>query len=126
MSYHINKIDTSIDENKKDTNYSLNKKDTNDDTHNEMNLDDENNNETYYKINGNKRLKKERITCFFCGKHKKNKKSLLLYDCRCNNQYCAEHLIPEIHNCIFDYKTNHKEKIKIDNPKIEHLKINKI
>jgi len=73
-----------------------------------------------------KKVKIAKDTCSFCGKYKKNKKTLLLYDCNCNNKFCSTHLMPEIHNCTYNYKETYKKKLKTENPKVDHIKINKI
>tara|TARA_B110001469_G_C9279922_1_gene155002 strand:- start:230 stop:478 length:249 start_codon:yes stop_codon:yes gene_type:complete len=64
--------------------------------------------------------------CNYCGKYKKKKKRLILFNCRCNNKYCIECLLPEIHNCIFDYKENGKELLTKNNPKVDCKKIIRI
>lgn len=33
--------------------------------------------------------------------------------CRCGNQYCYIHRLPETHNCSFNFKLEQKEKDKI-------------
>ena len=70
----------------------------------------------------NNENKKKSSRCFFCNK----KIKLIISKCRCENLYCIEHLLPEKHNCTFDYKNNGKEKLKLLNPKIETPKIVKI
>lgn len=60
--------------------------------------------------------------CFLCNKRKKK----ILLECKCSNFFCVEHLLPEKHNCTFDYKTEGKEKIKVHNPKVINDKIIKI
>jgi AN1-type zinc finger protein 5/6 len=73
-----------------------------------------------------KKIKISRDICSFCGNYKKNKKTLLLYDCNCNNKFCSLHLMPEIHNCTYNYKEQYKKKLKTENPKVHHIKINKL
>ena len=60
--------------------------------------------------------------CFFC---KKGKKKILM-ECKCSNLFCINHLLPENHNCTFDFKKEGKEQIKNNNPKIINEKIIKI
>jgi AN1-type zinc finger protein 5/6 len=60
--------------------------------------------------------------CFFC---KKSKKKLLL-ECDCKKIYCLKHLLPETHNCTFDFKKKGRERIKEENPKVINEKIIKI
>jgi len=40
----------------------------------------------------------------------KNKISLiaLQLSCRCGKSFCAVHIMPETHNCTFDYKKNNQ------------------
>ena len=47
-------------------------------------------------------------------------------DCKCSKCFCIEHLLPEKHNCTFDFKKDGKEKIKQNNPRIINDKIIKI
>ena len=60
--------------------------------------------------------------CFFC----KKKKKKILFECKCGNFFCLVHLLPEKHNCTFDFKKEGKERIKENNPKIVNDKIIKI
>lgn len=51
--------------------------------------------------------------------HKCDKKLVILaFKCRCNHNFCNKHLIPELHNCIFDYKIYGKNIIAKASPKI--------
>ncbi len=36
----------------------------------------------------------------------------LISRCRCGNAYCSKHRLPEMHNCIHDFKINKEEFIK--------------
>lgn len=60
--------------------------------------------------------------CDFCNK----KIGLIPFVCKCDSSYCAKCRLPSEHKCTFDFKTNGREKINKDNPKITSSKINKI
>jgi len=60
-----------------------------------------------------------------CNLCNKKIKSVLPYKCKCDKYYCGLHKIPMEHNCNFDFFKEHKEKLKIQNPKIVAEKINK-
>ena len=57
--------------------------------------------------------------CKFCNK---KIKSVLPIKCKCEEYYCGLHKIE--HNCSFDYRKEHKERLKINNPQIIAEKIN--
>ena len=61
------------------------------------------------------------MSCYKC-----NKKTLFLFDCRCENKFCSKCKQPEIHDCTFDYKKYAKDKLKINNPLVSNIKVNKI
>lgn len=56
----------------------------------------------------------------------KNISSLMLFICKCNNKYCLSCLLPEKHNCSFDYVKENKDKLKNSLEKVENKKIVKI
>jgi hypothetical protein len=58
--------------------------------------------------------------CFVC---KKKIKSVIPYQCRCEQYFCRLH---KEHNCTFDYKEYHKKKLKKENPKVVHPKFVKL
>lgn len=49
-----------------------------------------------------------------------------MYKCKCNNYYCPQHILPEEHNCNFDFKKPAKEMLKKNNPLIINNKVIKI
>lgn len=57
--------------------------------------------------------------CSMCNK----KLKLLMFSCKCNKKFCLNHQLPELHNCIFDYKNIGKDDIKKNNPIITPDKI---
>lgn len=59
-----------------------------------------------------------------CSKCKR--KTIILFNCRCENVFCGKCKFPEDHNCTFDFKAASKEKLKINNPLVINNKINKI
>jgi len=61
-----------------------------------------------------------KMRCYLC-----NKKTLLIFDCKCDGKFCNKHRLPEVHNCTYDFKTD-KEKLKINNPKIINNKFDKV
>jgi len=71
----------------------------------------------------NKHPKTKKTGCHNCGKRKKKKMRLILFDCRCTYKFCNECLLPEKHNCNFDYKKMGKRLLKKNNPKVEYEKI---
>ena len=44
--------------------------------------------------------------------------------CRCGNKYCATHRIK--HDCTFDYKAEHKQRLEAANPTVQFEKITRI
>ena len=63
--------------------------------------------------------KSKKKKCAYC--NLKIKTSILEIKCRCRKFFCSNHLLPECHNCDYDYK---KDKVKLD--KVVNEKINKI
>ena len=63
-----------------------------------------------------KTTKKKKFTkkCFCCGKSKR----VILLKCRCEKIFCSSHLLPEKHECKFDYKEHSKKILEKGNPKI--------
>ena len=69
-----------------------------------------------------KKIKKNR--CFVCNK----KISILPFKCKCHSKkvFCSLHRMPESHNCTFDFHQDAKNKLELNNPKIEFGKFDKI
>ena len=63
-----------------------------------------------------KTIKKKKLIkkCFCCGKRKR----VILLKCRCEKIFCSSHLLPENHECKFDYKEHSKNLLEKSNPKI--------
>ncbi len=65
----------------------------------------------------------------YCNYKDCNKKLKLIdfnFICKCNNNYCKIHRLPENHDCTYDYKEiNKKEKI-IESMLCKSVKIDKI
>ena len=56
-----------------------------------------------------------RCKCFKC--NKKIKKYISdIYTCKCGSIFCPNHL--HDHSCSFDHKLEHKEKLRLNLPKI--------
>lgn len=68
-------------------------------------------------MNNNGESKKNGKTrCAVC-----NKKLVLDYfNCSCSNDqvFCSSHRFPSDHQCTFDFKKVHKERIRKTNPKV--------
>lgn len=63
------------------------------------------------------------MKCIFCNK----KCGLMVFNCKCGLQgLCITCKHPEIHNCKYDYKDEHKKKISNQNLVVIKEKINKI
>mmetsp|Transcript_11673 Transcript_11673/g.16154 ORF Transcript_11673/g.16154 Transcript_11673/m.16154 type:complete len:137 (-) Transcript_11673:82-492(-) len=60
--------------------------------------------------------------CYFCNK----KVGILGFECRCMFIFCDKHRFPDAHNCKFDYKQQHKNKLKKDNQALSRKKMTKI
>ena len=59
--------------------------------------------------------------------HKCNKKlGLLGIQCSCKSFFCSSCRYAEQHNCPFDYKTLGKEQIRLENPLIVSVKLEKM
>ena len=66
-------------------------------------------------INKKTQNKKNKIKkCFCCGKSKR----VILLKCRCEKIFCSSHLLPEKHQCEFDYIEYSKKLLEKRNPKI--------
>jgi hypothetical protein len=60
------------------------------------------------------------INCSICNK----KVGLLSFTCKCGDKiFCTQHRMPELHNCLFDFKKEHKERLIKENPIIISDKI---
>ncbi|KAG2451080.1 hypothetical protein HYH02_004348 [Chlamydomonas schloesseri] len=60
--------------------------------------------------------------CLCC----KKKVGLTGFKCKCGDVFCGTHRYAESHNCPFDYKTVHKEKLASSNPVVQASKVQKI
>ena len=56
----------------------------------------------------------------------KKKVGYLGFDCKCKGYFCSSHRYPEKHNCTYDHKTDHINKLRADNPQIMAEKVQKI
>lgn len=64
--------------------------------------------------------KKNRCPC--CNK----KLGLIVFSCKCGENFCAEHRLSDSHNCSFDYQAENRRKLSLDLVKVESKKIDKI
>ena len=59
-------------------------------------------------INNNKKIKKViKNKCTIC-----NKKQFIIHHCKCGGLFCLKHRLPEIHNCDYDFKNDHSNKLE--------------
>jgi hypothetical protein len=68
------------------------------------------------------KAKKKKKRCPICNK----KLKIINFKCKCNKTFCALHRMPEQHNCLYDYKTPGRRKIREENPRVVAEKIRKI
>lgn len=54
------------------------------------------------------------------------KQNYLIFNCRCGNQYCLIHRLPEEHECDYDYKEYKRNILMKRNPVIKSEKIQKL
>lgn len=60
-------------------------------------------------------------TCSIC-KNKLKLSETISNKCKCENLYCNNHKIPELHNCNYDYKSlNKKNLVKVEAEKITKI-----
>jgi predicted nucleic acid binding AN1-type Zn finger protein len=63
----------------------------------------------------------------YCNYNYCNRKlKLINYPCKCKNNFCKLHKLPEQHNCEYDYKENNNKNNKIEQMKCISMKISKI
>jgi len=48
------------------------------------------------------------------------------FDCKCGYVFCSAHRFPDLHECNFDYKAAHKQKLDEMNPVVAPSKVEKI
>lgn len=64
-------------------------------------------------------LQKVKNRCMSCNK----KIGISGFDCKCAGMFCSVHRYPSSHNCTFDFHTDYKKKLAINNPKVVAEKI---
>lgn len=64
--------------------------------------------------------------CSFVGCKRKLKLIDVHCRCRCGFLFCYAHKFSDVHNCSFDYKGDHMQKLISANPVVEQKKIDKI
>jgi AN1-type zinc finger protein 5/6 len=65
------------------------------------------------------------VKCSFCNK----KIGLITFSCNCGGVFCVKHQTIHSHNCSLQTKETKeiiKKKIEVNNPKVDHSKIEKI
>ena len=55
-----------------------------------------------------------------------NKKIIMEYTCKCNNNFCLSCLPFYEHNCTYDYRSNKQLNLKENNPKLIPIKVSNI
>jgi len=45
--------------------------------------------------------------------HCKSKIGSVIFNCKCEKQFCSRCRLPESHNCLFDYKLEEKRKVSL-------------
>ncbi len=66
-----------------------------------------------------KSKKTKRKRCYICRK----KLGIIPMQCRCNHYFCSFHRYIDEHQCPYDYKTEEREKLRRDNPRVVPDKI---
>lgn len=46
-----------------------------------------------------------------------------LSTCRCNGVFCGHHRLPFHHECNYDFKTAHQDKLRLENPEHKRPKL---
>jgi hypothetical protein len=64
----------------------------------------------------------DKTRCFQCNKKLKLTNQ---FDCKCLAFFCKEHKYPNTHKCSYDYKTEVREKLKLNNPTVAGNKLTK-
>jgi len=64
-------------------------------------------------------LQKDTSKCFSCNK----RVGLLGFECRCKLTFCSSHRFPDQHACTFDFQQMQREKLTLQNQKVEASKI---
>jgi len=75
-----------------------------------------------FKLGMKKEKQVNKNKCFVC----KKKLGYLGFECRCMFTFCDKHRFPDAHECKFDYKQQHKNKLKKDNQALSRKKMTKI
>merc|ERR1712137_14535 len=48
------------------------------------------------------------------------------FDCRCGKIFCGTHRYSDLHNCSYDYRTTGQEKVAMENPLVEGVKLERM
>lgn len=56
----------------------------------------------------------------------KKKMGVMEFTCKCENKFCNKCLMPELHNCSYDFRSQSKEKLKMSLVKVVNEKVIKI
>jgi hypothetical protein len=57
-----------------------------------------------------------------CGK----KLGMMPFKCRCGNEYCIKHRTSESHKCVYNYITDGRKLLEVNNQRVAHEKVIKI
>lgn len=58
--------------------------------------------------------------------HCKKKMGLMEFTCQCTKKFCNKCLMPELHNCSYDFRSQAKENLKTSLVKVINEKVIKI
>lgn len=62
------------------------------------------------------------VRCFSC----REKLGMFGISCKCGHVYCSQHRMPEDHSCTYDFKSQQKQILEKQNPKVAGSKLEKI
>lgn len=116
-----NEVEKSNDNNKNKSNDNNNK--NGNDNNNDSNKIKEVDTEKKEPEKPKKKIQKKKNRCWKC-----NKKVTLAgqFKCKCGYVYCARCRYPDAHNCEFDWKKQHQDKLAKDNKIVAFSKLDKI
>ena len=84
--------------------------------------EEKNSNEVIEEKKANEVIEKNKKRCNKCNK----KLSMINFTCKCGFTFCIKHQLPHNHNCTYNYKKDLKQKITINNPKMNKKMISVI
>jgi AN1-type zinc finger protein 5/6 len=67
-------------------------------------------------------VQKKKNRCWSC----RRKVGILGFDCRCGYTFCSRHRYAQAHECDFNFRQDHQEKLRAANPNVKQDKFEKI